>query len=382
MKQKVYLICGVAGSGKSWVCKQLSHLIYYNETDKVGRNDPTRSIELHDCNTMTVTIIKRWTAMGIEVVPVFCLGDFLQVKKQLKDRGGKITKGLYSRWKRMNSLNKKFGVFAGSSTEVLKWMKKELKGYDVEHLIYRVTSPSNKVYIGKTMQPLETRQKDHIWLASTGKDGPFMKAIRKYGAQLNWETVEKVRGCEAANNAEKKWIAFYNSCDRNNGYNSTDGGDGGRRSPEAEARRAEAVSLALKQPKTRQKLSTAASAAWSNSSTRIKTIEAIKKSRNTTESRQKTSTASKALWNNDLLRQKMIDAQVARYADATERDKTSAAMLHSKAKTFAAYRGDVLIGTYSNQKLASLELKVPASMISRVLNGRLKIAHGITFKYL
>jgi hypothetical protein len=128
---RVYLVCGVAGCGKSWVCNQLMHIVKYVPYDRDGHVYPTEEVELHDRTVHVVTTISRWRSIGIDVVPIFILGDFLKVKKHLLDRGGKITKSLYSRWKRMNRLNAKWGVFAGDSDEVLAFLKRELKRLNI-----------------------------------------------------------------------------------------------------------------------------------------------------------------------------------------------------------------------------------------------------------
>lgn len=124
---KVYMVCGVSGSGKSWVCNQLAAHVKYVPVDKMGHILPTEELELHDRVIKISTTIKKWRLLGIEVVPVFILGDFLKVKKQLVGRGGRITKSLYSRWKRMVSLERKYSAFTGDSAEVLKWLRAELE---------------------------------------------------------------------------------------------------------------------------------------------------------------------------------------------------------------------------------------------------------------
>jgi hypothetical protein len=125
---KVYLVAGVSGAGKSWVCEQLSHLAIYRPVDKVGHIDPTQDIEIHDRTVKVSTTIKKYEQMGIEVYPVFVMGDFLQVKQQLVNRGGKVTKNIYKRWKRMERLAEKYSKFTGSSQEVLKHLRSLLTG--------------------------------------------------------------------------------------------------------------------------------------------------------------------------------------------------------------------------------------------------------------
>jgi group I intron endonuclease len=92
-------------------------------------------------------------------------------------------------------------------------------------LIYKITNKINgKVYIGQTARSLERRWKEHC----CPKDGsPLLRsAIQKYGKE-NF-TVEQI-DCAAdrpeANAKECYWIAFYESADKEKGYNLSLGGE-------------------------------------------------------------------------------------------------------------------------------------------------------------
>ena len=92
--------------------------------------------------------------------------------------------------------------------------------------IYLITNPINgKVYVGKTIH-YKKRMKEH---KNSGKNPKycFPYAIRKYG----WENftkeilIDEVPE-EDLNNLEINYIAFYDSCNREKGYNRTKGGEG------------------------------------------------------------------------------------------------------------------------------------------------------------
>ena len=92
--------------------------------------------------------------------------------------------------------------------------------------IYLITNPINgKVYVGKTVH-YKRRMKEH---KNSGKNPKycFPYAIRKYG----WENftkeilIDEVPE-EDLNNLEINYIAFYDSCNREKGYNRTKGGEG------------------------------------------------------------------------------------------------------------------------------------------------------------
>lgn len=96
--------------------------------------------------------------------------------------------------------------------------------------IYKITNLINgKKYIGKTNN-WERRQKDHKRLAfkkeHKEENKTLYKAIRKYGIEhFSFELIEKLEDYSIAGEKEKYWIKYYDSY--KNGYNESEGGDGG-----------------------------------------------------------------------------------------------------------------------------------------------------------
>lgn len=176
----VYLVCGISGSGKSWVCNQLKHMIHYVSWDKDNWVEPTREIELHDRVIKISTTIKRWRATGIQVIPVFVMGDFLTVKQQLLSRGGKLTPSIYSRWKRMKSLSAKYSVFTGSSIEVLKWLKTQIKNNDHSYIPIVEEKQTTSKNIEKYKVRKDKRSKDNKPFIVEKKD-----FIKRYTSRLD-----------------------------------------------------------------------------------------------------------------------------------------------------------------------------------------------------
>lgn len=97
---------------------------------------------------------------------------------------------------------------------------------DKKWCVYKHTAPNDKVYIGITCH-------QNNLLRRFGQNGEgyktqrkFYRAIKKYGWEnFSHEVLEKdLESLEIANDREKYYIKFYDS--HNNGYNSTDGGDG------------------------------------------------------------------------------------------------------------------------------------------------------------
>jgi group I intron endonuclease len=96
--------------------------------------------------------------------------------------------------------------------------------------IYKITNKINgKIYIGKTIKPIEKRWKCHRQQSKRkGKcQSHLYSAIRKYGE--NNFILSLVEECcsEYGNTREQYWIKFYNSTNPSIGYNLTIGGDGG-----------------------------------------------------------------------------------------------------------------------------------------------------------
>jgi group I intron endonuclease len=96
-------------------------------------------------------------------------------------------------------------------------------------IIYKVSSPSGKVYIGQTIFSLERRKQRHFSdsrnVDSKSYNLKLAKAIRKYGENLKWEVLH-VAFHEELDELEILEISNHNS--RLEGYNCTFGGEGGR----------------------------------------------------------------------------------------------------------------------------------------------------------
>ena len=96
--------------------------------------------------------------------------------------------------------------------------------------IYKITNLiNNKSYIGKTNN-FKRRESDHFRLATTKGhkeyDKALYQAIRKYGKEnFSFEIIEILEDYSISGEREKYWISFYDSY--NNGYNESEGGDGG-----------------------------------------------------------------------------------------------------------------------------------------------------------
>lgn len=94
------------------------------------------------------------------------------------------------------------------------------------YIVYLVTSPSNRCYVGITGECLSNRISKHKYSASrTLKQSKFSKCIIKYGIEnLTWQILK----CNLSQTLAKKYeIYFIKKLNTfKNGYNSTIGGEG------------------------------------------------------------------------------------------------------------------------------------------------------------
>lgn len=97
---------------------------------------------------------------------------------------------------------------------------------ETRHIIYCLTLPNGKCYIGQTRQTLETRLRQHIQHGRKRKAShPFYDAMRKYGPEsVVAEVIAEVRGQTNADVAEVAAIAEAQG--RGVSLNVSPGGDG------------------------------------------------------------------------------------------------------------------------------------------------------------
>jgi len=97
-------------------------------------------------------------------------------------------------------------------------------------IIYKVTNIiENKIYIGKTSKSLEERKKAHLENRKyTYKRSHFYNALNIHGIDcFLWEILEYAENEISLNEKEIFWINFYQTTNREKGYNMTIGGTGG-----------------------------------------------------------------------------------------------------------------------------------------------------------
>jgi group I intron endonuclease len=95
-------------------------------------------------------------------------------------------------------------------------------------IIYCLTSPEGKSYIGQTERTFDIRWAEHVRDAKTGetKCRAINAALRKYGVDNFTKEILLITNASFIDYYERLFIATYNTI-APNGYNLRDGGDGG-----------------------------------------------------------------------------------------------------------------------------------------------------------
>lgn len=131
-KKLVVVLCGSSGSGKTWVGNKLKDSYKTIDYDKDKKYvDTIRNYNeggpiLLQLPFKVSTFIRRYSH-EFNIIAVSITGDLLKIKKQLIDRGGKVTKTFYSRNNRIKNLTKKYCDFTGDSDQILRYLKNLIK---------------------------------------------------------------------------------------------------------------------------------------------------------------------------------------------------------------------------------------------------------------
>jgi Zn ribbon nucleic-acid-binding protein len=128
----VFVVAGCSGSGKSWVCNQLTDKAGYISHDKIKGNvdaaidSNSLNIVMYDPTVKVSTFINRHDHL-YNIRAVFILETDLVVEERIKKRGGIFTKHIVKRNLEMRKRAAKYGEFSGTSQEVLDYLKTQIE---------------------------------------------------------------------------------------------------------------------------------------------------------------------------------------------------------------------------------------------------------------
>ena len=162
-------------------------------------------------------------------------------------------------------------------------------------IVYQITSPSGKRYIGVTVQGLVTRWADHRLRAKKGATTPLHAAIRKYGAELFDVKTLVMADWNYANELEATLIAEMGT-QVPNGYNLASGGGQALHHEETKRKISEGSRQACAAPTTRRRRSEAKKAMWRDPAFRKKMSE-------------ERSLRAKAMWADPTYRARQAESQ-------------------------------------------------------------------------
>ena len=92
--------------------------------------------------------------------------------------------------------------------------------------IYKITSPTDKVYIGQSIDIYNrwNKHKKSIRYENKKRNTAIYNSLKKHGVDAH--KFEVIQSCpeQQLNELEKQWVDFYNSFNSELGLNSRDGG--------------------------------------------------------------------------------------------------------------------------------------------------------------
>jgi hypothetical protein len=134
----VFLVIGVPGSGKTWVCEQLTEKFDYVPHDPGWETHLLRLLKAARKGDKPVIsevpfgerdLIASLRSKGVKVKPIFVVEKPEVAASRYQRREGKpIGKGHLKRAATMAQRAARWGAFSGTSTEVLRHLKGEISG--------------------------------------------------------------------------------------------------------------------------------------------------------------------------------------------------------------------------------------------------------------
>jgi hypothetical protein len=132
MSQKIYMLCGVPGSGKTWVSQQCPEYTYIShDAYKTGYADriaeaaqsSTKPV-LIDCPFAERELRDKLQAKGLTVEPKFIVEHPLIVKRRYENREGKpVSAATLTRARTISTRADEWKAYKGTSEQVRQHLK-------------------------------------------------------------------------------------------------------------------------------------------------------------------------------------------------------------------------------------------------------------------
>lgn len=136
MKQPVILVCGVSGSGKSWVCRQVADRFHYVAHDEHFKNHP--EVIIDTCKKADKPVItespfgervlrEQLERAGVRVIPYFVVEHPRVVQQRYLQREGKVLpKAALTRATTIIDRANEWNAPKGTSSEILNLLRGEI----------------------------------------------------------------------------------------------------------------------------------------------------------------------------------------------------------------------------------------------------------------
>ncbi len=180
------------------------HVLHINNTKEVVKN-------------VYKKLLGEWEAKGLKCLNKLRCKTYEDKKKDPNFMYNKARKQVLYQMKKSGKMPKP------STTDKYQLKDEEIKEcMGRKGIIYKITSPSGKVYMGQTIKKFNDRISQH---KSEHSNCTLVKrAIDKYKEQMKYEIIEDNVPQEQLNEREIYWIKELNSL-APNGYNCNSGGD-------------------------------------------------------------------------------------------------------------------------------------------------------------
>lgn len=141
-------------------------------------------------------------------------------------------------------------------------------------VVYCATNKANgKRYVGQTIGRLYERKRGHLGDAKRRRGGyHFANALLAHGTQgFEWKVIDQAYSKNDLDDKERHWIAFYETINRDKGYNTDEGG-------KSQGKLAEETKRKISETKRRQYASGERKSSWVNKALSQETRTALKES--------------------------------------------------------------------------------------------------------
>lgn len=236
-------------------------------------------------------------------------------------------------------------------------------------VIYKVTFPNNKIYIGQTRGLLKDRIFGHYYGIKKFPKHPLYRTLKKYQGSETWEILDTATSLEELNKKETYWIKKLSSCiyeENSIGYNCNYGGDSREVLEQTKIKISNSLKGKQITPEQRKKQSEALIGVK-------KTPEHIEKVKNKLKLYRLTDKYKENI-------KRIAEDRKLNFRHSTESKRKNA--ISKGGKSFYVLKNNEILGIFYTLSEASIKFHLSNSKICNCLHGKRKSHKGYTFKYI